>query len=110
MDYSQLAHIPDALDHIAVHKSEMQSEDHKFSIWDFIMEHYVDPAQHTDDHQHNHEDLPMQHLHAGMSLSFPTSVLLTDISSMEIQRENVMLPNSIYQFDYQSGIYRPPIT
>ncbi|MFK7806880.1 MAG: hypothetical protein AB8F74_03670 [Saprospiraceae bacterium] len=109
MDFQQLFHVVCAVEHFSFHQQEAADSGIAFTVFDFIMDHYLDPVN-APQNSPDHEEHPCSHSHnhtidfAKLPLTFPS--LQAEEENLDIQVIAIIpLPPSE---DFTSGLDEPP--
>jgi len=110
MDYQRLLHMACAADHYSFHQKEALDNGTSFTVFDFVMDHYLAPANDLYDSENGHEEHPCSHSHnhtidiAKLPLDFPNLLVVDEVVPTLIF---AALP-SLISDDFTSGLEEPP--
>jgi len=109
MDYQQLLHLACALEHYGEHQEMANDNGTVFTLADFLMDHYLDPANDVHDTGNKHEH-PCQHSHNHTidyaEIGLFAKALIIAPSNVKTQRFNTI--SLLYSADFTSGLEEPP--
>ncbi len=109
MDFSQLVHIGDAIDHYQCHRSELSAEGRLYGLVDFMIMHFIHPDQHNHDHEHNHDELPLQQFNNGLQFLAVHLIQVSVHDNSSFGREgHIAFVDKFYGYEYFNRIEHPP--
>ncbi|MFT4667486.1 MAG: hypothetical protein ACI8YQ_004005 [Polaribacter sp.] len=109
MDFQQLLHLACAVEHYAEHQEDARDSGTIFTFADFLMDHYLDPANavHEPESEHQH---PCSHSHNHTidyaEIDHPSTVPLAVETNGMAHRFSII--PLLYSADFTSGLEEPP--
>ena len=84
-NFSDLIHIPDLVNHYALHMEEAALLNEDYSLLRFINDHFINPDKHTQgEHDQDHQDLPLRNIASSMFITCAFSMVEITVSHAEL--------------------------
>lgn len=107
-NFSDLTHIPDLVDHYALHMAEAALLNEDYSLLKFINDHFVNPDEHTQNgHEQDHQNLPLHNISSIVFITSEFSMVEIPVLHTELNVQFCYIPAKAFGCD--KAIFQPPI-
>lgn len=108
MDFSQLLHIPDHLEHFQIHQHEAEQLGDSFNLLDFLQLFTSSDHSLEHDHSNDHSNLPCHTLHTSvLFFTIPVHNIVLHLTTVNATKE-VVYQNNLYLTGFIPSLIQPP--
>ena len=108
-DLSQLVHLADAIEHYQEHKKNADAKEKEFCFIEFFVVHYLAPNSHEEDHDAEHDKLPLQQINTHIIYDIVDhSIDMLEICSIDIYHSSPIHINHIHSTEVITKDIQPP--
>ena len=107
-DFSQLAHIPDLIDHYELHLEETASLNIDFSFFEFLKIHFISPNDHQHEGTDGHKNCPFQSFCSSLTFVFSISSINFSEVTPPFTSRKLFYENAFYLNGFVTTEIPPP--